>query len=47
MKLKQNPEHSCSTCKYENKDICPEPCMNCDIRLGNNKWEPKEEDGDK
>ena len=47
MKLEQNPEHSCSTCKYENKGICEEPCMICDITLGNNKWEPKEEDGDK
>lgn len=34
---------SCSTCKYENKDICEEPCMICDITLGNNKWEPKKE----
>ena len=32
----------CGTCKYTDKGICEEPCSSCDIRLGNNKWEPKE-----
>lgn len=39
--------HSCKTCKYGQKWLTEEPCSSCDIRLGNNKWEPKEEDGDK
>lgn len=35
--------HGCDTCKYEGKSICAEPCMSCDIRLGNNKWEAKDD----
>lgn len=38
---KERPNHSCATCKYEHKGICEEPCMDCDIRLGNDKWEAK------
>ena len=41
--MEQNPEHSCLTCKHENKDICEEPCMDCNITLGNDKWEDKNE----
>lgn len=32
---------SCSTCKHRRKNINDEPCMDCDIRYGNSKWEPK------
>ena len=41
--------HNCGNCKYTDRGICEEPCMSCDICLGNNKWEPDEEekDGDK
>lgn len=39
-------EHSCDNCKHTDKGICDEPCSSCDIRLGNNKWEPDEEDKD-
>lgn len=39
--------HGCKTCKYGQKWLTEEPCSSCDIRLGNNKWEPEEEDGDK
>lgn len=37
---------SCATCKYEHKDICAEPCMNCDPRRNSPdcKWEEKEAD---
>lgn len=33
--------HSCSTCKYNQKIITEEPCSSCDICLGNPKWESK------
>lgn len=33
--------HCCGTCKYGDKNITADPCMDCDIRLGNPKWEPK------
>lgn len=39
--------HGCKTCKYGQKWLTEEPCSSCDIRLGNNKWEPEEGDGDK
>lgn len=39
--------HGCDACKHNRKIITEEPCSSCDIRLGNNKWEPKKEDGDK
>ena len=32
---------ACSTCKHGRKNINDEPCMDCDIRYGNSKWEPK------
>lgn len=47
LKCLDDLEQGCGTCKYINKGICEEPCSSCDIRLGNNKWEPEEEDGDK
>lgn len=34
--------HACSTCKYRDKGITEEPCLNCNIRLLNDKWEEKE-----
>lgn len=34
-------DHSCQTCKHIGKTICEEPCMDCDIGLGNTKWELK------
>lgn len=34
--------HSCDTCKYNRKIITEEPCSSCNIRLGNDKWEPKD-----
>lgn len=33
--------HACSTCKHGRKNINDEPCMDCDIRYGNSKWESK------
>lgn len=33
--------HSCLTCKYGEKNINDEPCMDCNICLGNPKWKPK------
>lgn len=32
----------CDTCKHCDKSICEEPCMGCEIRLGNNSWEAKD-----
>ena len=37
------PVHSCGTCRYEHKKLSAEPCDSCDIRLGRNKWEAKDE----
>lgn len=34
--------HGCDTCKHNRKIITEEPCSSCDIRLGNNRWEAKE-----
>jgi len=31
--------HGCDTCRHRNKGICEEPCMSCNVRLGNNNWE--------
>lgn len=31
--------HGCDTCKHCGKGICEEPCMSCEIHLGNNNWE--------
>lgn len=36
------PEHICSTCKHGDKKITEEPCLNCDIRMRNDKWEGKD-----
>ena len=36
--------HGCKTCKYGQKWLTEEPCSSCDIRLGNNRWEPEEEE---
>lgn len=47
MEKAEKAGHGCDTCKHNRKTICEEPCMTCDICLGNNKWEPKKEDGDK
>ena len=41
MDLDKRPVRSCVNCKHENKDICEEPCMDCNITLGNDKWEDK------
>ena len=38
--------HGCKTCKYGLKWLTEEPCSSCDICLGNNKWEPEEEEDD-
>lgn len=37
--------HGCDACKYNRKIITEEPCSSCDICLGNNKWESKDNDG--
>lgn len=47
LKCLDDLEQGCGTCKYINKGICEEPCSSCDIRLGNNKWEPEEGEKDK
>ena len=45
---KKDDSHDCGTCKHNRNIITEEPCSSCDIRLGNNKLEPEEEeDGDK
>lgn len=36
------PAHSCSTCKHSDKKITEEPCLDCDIRVRNDKWEARE-----
>ena len=37
-----DPVHACRTCKHYFKKLTEEPCLSCDIRLGNDKWEAKD-----
>ena len=30
--------HACRTCKYRDLKLSADPCMDCNIRLGNDKW---------
>ena len=42
MRKKNLEARVCGTCKHEKKDITEEPCLNCDIRMRNDKWEAKD-----
>lgn len=39
-------EHTCETCRYNNRTWDMEPCDSCTMSGKTNNWEPRNEEGE-